>query len=208
MPLARLSAYVRTMTLLLTGFEPFGTHSENPSREIVHIVAESWREPRQLVPHVLPVEYDAAGVAIVDLMKKHEPRAVLMLGLAESAPRPRLERVALNIDDAEIADNAGVMRKGSPIRKGDPLALRTRLKLREIQSELGRDGLTVDVSNHAGAYICNHTYFEALRHAGMDGPHCLFMHVPPTPEPPGDADPHMRAMVRITEQLLRMFLTP
>lgn len=196
------------MTILLTGFEPFGTHTENPSRDIVRAVGARWAEPEPLETRVLPVQYDAAGTAIVALVDKLRPRAVLMLGLADSAPRPRLERIALNIDDADIADNAGIIRRGVPIRKDGPLALRTRLNIGEMQAQLGENGLTVDLSNHAGAYICNHTYYEALHCTAEDGPPCLFMHVPPTPTLPKEAETHRHSMERITLFLIKAIAPP
>jgi pyroglutamyl-peptidase len=194
------------MTIILTGFEPFGTHTENPSRDIVAAVARAWDGTDKLVTQILPVEYDAAGAAITELMNRHRPRAVLMMGLGDSAPRPRLERVALNIDDADIADNAGIIRKGKPIRSGEPLALATPLDLNVLQSRLAQAGFASYVSNHAGAYICNHTYFEALRHGGGgdNACRCLFVHVPPSPTVPDEAEPHLHAMVRMTEMLIRM----
>lgn len=194
------------MTILLTGFEPFGTHTENPSRDIVAAVARAWDSSHKLTTRILPVEYDAAGAAIGELMDELRPHAVLMLGLADSAPRPRLERVALNIDDADISDNAGVLRRGKTIRASEPLALQTPLDLARIQARLAEAGIAVDVSNHAGAYICNHTYYEALRRAGASetSPRCLFVHVPPSPAAPNETEPHMHAMVRMTELVIRL----
>jgi len=196
------------MTILLTGFEPFGTHTENPSRDIVAAVARAWDGSHKLTTRILPVEYDAAGASIGELMDELRPHAVLMLGLADSAPRPRLERVALNIDDADISDNAGVLRRGKAIRVSDPLALQTTLDLVQMQARLAETGFAVDVSNHAGAYICNHTYYEALRRAGTSDtePRCLFVHVPPSPATLKETEPHMHAMVRMTEQIIKLLV--
>jgi len=193
------------MTILLTGFEPFGVHKANPSRDIVEAVAAAWDEPQELITRVLPVDYEAAGKTILDLIAQHDPDIVLMLGLADSAPRPRLERVALNLDDALIADNTGVTRRGTLIRDGAPLALKTTLDLSALEEQLSALGHAVDISNHAGAYICNHIYFEALLHfetAGLATP-CLFVHVPPHPADPAKAKQQLRNLVHMTEALIK-----
>ena len=189
------------MTTILTGFEPFGPHSTNPSLDIVETLRER-RTDADFVARVLPVEYDAAGAAITDLIESHRPQTVLMLGLADSAPRPRLERVALNIDHADIPDNAGVTRSGEPIRQGNPLALETGLDLPSLQMRLGQRGHVVDISNHAGAYICNHIYYEALNRTLGTSTHALFVHVPPYPQDEAAKPALFSALLDLTEALI------
>jgi len=198
--------YAPPMTILLTGFEPFGVNSENPSRDIVSAVDAAWDQKRELITQVLPVEYDAAGAAILDLIARHQPRAVLMLGLMEAAPRARLERVALNLDDASLSDNAGVTRRGETIIRAAPLALKTRLDLNALAGGLEAKGHGVDISNHAGAYICNHIYYEALfRLAEMGAPTpCLFVHVPSYPEADDERAQYLAAHATLARDLLAL----
>ncbi len=198
------------MTLLLTGFEPFGTHAENPSQDIVQAIEESWTSDEELIVRVLPVEYRGAGKAILDLIARAEPRAILMLGLADSAALPRLERVALNLDDAGIADNAGVTRRGETIRVGAPLALKTGIDLLALQAHLAGAGHGVEISNHAGAYICNHIYFEALhRLAELGAPTpCLFVHVPPYPTEPSGRAAFLAQHAALVRDLIAVLANP
>ena len=72
------------MTVLLTGFEPFHTHTKNPSGDLALALADS----DGITAHVLPVAYEAAGAQILDLIREHAPDAVLMFGLADSEYSP------------------------------------------------------------------------------------------------------------------------
>lgn len=165
------------MSNIVTGFEPFGGDEINPSQELVKLLQQSSQD---LVCEVLATEYDFAGDRIRQLIKEHAPNVIVMLGLSGEASSIKLERVALNIDDASLADNAGDLRKGQAIRHGAPLALKTSIDLPELQAELRAKGYDVVISNHAGTYICNHIYYCALDHLSAIGSNipCLFVHVP------------------------------
>jgi len=184
------------MSIVVTGFEPFGPEPINPSQEIVKTLIE---QDTALLCEVLSTEYDYAEKRICQLMDEHNPALVLMLGLAESAPKIRMERIALNIDDASIPDNGGDLRRGLPIIKGAPLALQTGLDLTATQAKLNAIGHDVAISNHAGAYICNHIFYTALSHAAKKGlkTQCLFVHVPTfRPEIEGQRIEDMAAAIK------------
>ncbi len=165
------------MSIIVTGFEPFGGDDINPSQELIKTLQQS--QPDHVF-EVLATEYDFAGTRICQLIDEHAPTAVIMLGLSGEATSIKLERVALNIDDAPLADNSGDLRKGQAIKPGAALALQTHIDLPVVQAELRSHGHDVVISNHAGAYICNHIYYCALDHLnakGSDTP-CVFVHVP------------------------------
>ena len=168
------------MRIVVTGFEPFGPEAINPSQEIVKALDPGL----DLHCEVLKTEYGYAERRILELFRERKPDLLLMLGLAESAPKIRMERIALNLDDASIPDNGGDLRKGQAIRESGELALQTRLDLPHVQAAMRSKGHDVDISNHAGAYICNHIFYTALEHARNASPatQCLFVHVPPLRE--------------------------
>lgn len=172
------------MRALVTGFTTFGEHAVNPSRLIVEALAH---QRSDLVTAVLPVAYRSAGEQIRSLIRQHEPDAVLMLGLAARRSAINLERFALNIDDAALPDNAGETRRGQVIAEGSPAAYVSTLPLDAMQRLLAARDVPVVISNHAGAYLCNHVFYAArhyLEQTGQAIP-CGFIHVPAV----GDAEP-------------------
>ncbi len=165
------------MRILLTGFVPFGKVTTNPSQQIVEQIAASGRYP-QVVTAVLPVEYAGGTDRLQQLIATHQPDAIVCVGVAQNRSKISLERFALNVDDASLPDNAGVLRQGEAICAGEPLAYTSTLPLDAMQSALQAQAIPVEISNHAGAYLCNHAFYMA-RHLtnGQDIP-CGFIHVP------------------------------
>ncbi len=158
------------MTLLVTGFEPFGDVGVNSSQQVV----ESLALRRGLVRGILPVCYGAIEARIASLLADYNPRAWLMLGMAGGRAAIQLERVALNLDDAVAADNFGEVRQGRPIVADGPLAYGSCLPLDAFYTALERRAISVAYSNHAGTYLCNHAFYYG-RHLGA---RCGFVHLP------------------------------
>ncbi len=172
------------MKLLLTGFEPFGEMPANPSQLIVEALAQDLRgfgNLEGLTAAILPVEFAAAGERIRALIEDARPDVILMLGVAAKRDTIGLERIALNLDDTPARpDNAGHAPDGMPIEPGGPLALAATLPLVELRAALAAVGVSVAISNHAGAYVCNHVFYVALRTVERLGlpARCGFIHVP------------------------------
>lgn len=173
------------MSVLLTGFTPFSEVSVNPSEKIVALLAER----PDVIPLVLPTEYEASAEQLRAAILAHNPEAIILLGVAQNRPLICLERVALNLDDASIPDNAGDLATGRPIVPGGPLALESTLPVEAMRDALLARGIPAAVSNHAGTYVCNHVFYTArhvLTEIGRDIP-CGFIHVPGLRPPEGDA---------------------
>jgi pyroglutamyl-peptidase len=162
--------------LLVTGFEPFGGSADNPSAEIVSGLA-----PRpDLVTEVLPVAYADIDRTLADLLDRHQPSAVLLIGLAEPTTGVRLEQIALNLDDSIGADNRGEIRRRQPIDPSGPVAYRSTLPLEQLADLAADHGVAVEWSRDAGGFLCNHSFFvtRSLRptipagfiHVGRDTP--------------------------------------
>ena len=166
--------------ILLTGFEAFGLHEVNPSQQVVEVLAGEEFAGIALDTAVLPVEYAACDEALRALIAHHQPEIALCLGVA-NRDYLSLERVALNLDDAGTPDNAGEVRLGMPIREDGPAAYITDLQLFELREVVVGLGLPVQITNHAGAYLCNHAYYTAAHAFACQGKavRCLFIHVPP-----------------------------
>lgn len=165
--------------ILLTGFEPFGSWSINPSQIIVNEIAQQAPQP-DLICEVLPTVYQAAGQRIRSLIAEHRPQIILCLGLSSQRNLICLERFGLNVDDVSQADNSSTVRKGDPIDPDGPAAYRSNVKLEPLLTSLLDNGFAAEISNHAGTYVCNHVFYQALR-ANTEsggGAGTLFVHLP------------------------------
>jgi pyroglutamyl-peptidase len=171
------------MKILLTGFEPFGPVRVNPSEQIVRRIAAQVqaRGDPDLLAEVLPTEFTAAEKRIRQLIRRVRPEAVLCLGVAPQRDKISLERVALNLDDDALPDNAGRRRAGHRIVPRGPAAYWSTLPLERFRKQLERRNIPVSYSNHAGTYLCNHVFYVArheIERLGNRAP-CGFVHVPP-----------------------------
>jgi pyroglutamyl-peptidase len=168
--------------ILLTGFSSFKGVRANPCEGIVRELggAGSEKTSARIIAEVLPVEYRAATRRIRRLIREQRPDAILCLGVAAKRNAISLERVALNVDDDPTPDNAGLIRAGSRIVREGPAAYFSTLPLQRLRAALQKRRIPVSISNHAGAFLCNHVFYIARHEAGRSLPPipCGFIHVP------------------------------
>lgn len=159
--------------ILITGFEPFGKASLNPSAEIVKRISGE-----NIVTAILPVAYNSSAVALLTLIEKHSPDVVIMLGQAEGRTQITPERIAINLDDARIPDNEGVLRVNQEITEGGPVAYRSTLPVVEIVDALRAADIPAAISLSAGAFLCNHIFYVAQSKYEGTSVRSGFIHVP------------------------------
>lgn len=175
----------RNVTLLVTGFEPFGGSTLNPSQVIIEALAASEIGLPEIAVHtaLLPVDTGCIAAVIDALWQNVEPDLVLHLGESAKADRLTLERVALNLLDFNLPDNAGQRVVDQPIDPGGPPARFATLPVRALSEKLKQDDIGSDLSLSAGAYLCNQTLYVSLGQAGKRrGKMVGFAHVPSLPE--------------------------
>lgn len=167
---------------LVTGFEPFGGEAINPSWEIARALQGRVIGGWPVVAVQLPCVFDTALPALRAALHRHRPRAVLALGLAGSRSAISLERVAVNLCDARIPDNAGAQPVDRPVIAGAPAAYFTRLPVKALARRLQAAGWPAELSFSAGSFVCNQVFF-GLMHAlrRRPGVPAGFVHVPPLP---------------------------
>ncbi|WP_193753624.1 pyroglutamyl-peptidase I [Microbacterium testaceum] len=166
-------------TILLTGFEPFAGDATNPSGDAVRLVAERWSGPGTLVAEVLPVVFAEASARLAALIRAHSPDVVLAVGLAGGRRGLTPERVAINLADARIPDNAGQQPLDRPIVEGAPAAYFTTLPVKAMTAAIAAAGIPASLSHSAGTFVCNQVMFTALHEtADADGIRAGFLHVP------------------------------
>jgi pyroglutamyl-peptidase len=163
--------------ILVTGFEPFAGLPHNPSSALLDHLPETVG-PAQLIRATLPVDTQRAPLELQRLYVEHRPAVALHLGLAAGRAMLSLERLAINLLDFELPDNAGKRVQDTPILPGAPLALPARLPLREIQQRWLEAGIPGVISNSAGLYLCNQVMYLALSWLPQEVP-AGFIHLPP-----------------------------
>ena len=164
------------MKTLVTGFEPFGGFNRNPSAELIT------RLEGDAITVVLPVEFEAVRKLIPDLLAEHCPTHVVCLGLSGCATGLTLERVAINLIDARIPDNAGDQPVDRPVIPGAPAARFSTLPVKAMLRAVQATGIPGELSLSAGSYVCNALLYHVL-HASAAftrdiRPICGFIHVP------------------------------
>jgi pyroglutamyl-peptidase len=160
-------------TILLTGFEPFGTASSNPSGEIVKQISGD-----NIVTAILPVAYAQSTERLLSLIEEHKPDVVICLGQAEGRTAITPERVAINLDDARLADNEGVSRNDVKILEDGPDAYFSTLPVNDIVAAIKAQGIPAAVSLSAGAFLCNHVFYVAQNKFAGSDVRSGFVHVP------------------------------
>lgn len=183
----------RRPRVLLTGFEPFDGQKVNASWLAVEQVVRTWDGPAELVSALLPVSFRRARQVLRTVVAATEPDVVVLVGEAGGRAAVGLERVALNVIDARIADADGSRPVDVPVVAGAPAAFFSRLPIKAMLAAARATGVPVEVSNTAGTYVCNATAY-ALGHLLERGPaerRGGLVHVPRTPEQVGDGGPSL-----------------
>jgi len=172
--------------VLLTGFDAFGGESLNPSWLAVKAL-----HGRQILGHTvvaaqLPTVFDQSLVELDALLKKHRPALVICVGQAGGRGALSLERVAINVKDARIADNAGSQPIDTPVAPGGPAAYFTTLPIKAMLAAMQQAGVTAEVSQTAGTFVCNHVFYGLMHALATKRPlrptRGGFVHVPFLPD--------------------------
>ena len=169
--------------MLLTGFESYGGRAVNPAEEVAKALDGAEVAGQRVRGRTLPVSYTELGPRIAALIEETSPTTVICLGLWPGEPMLRLERVAVNIADFEIADNTGLIERGAIVEDG-PAAYQATLPIQGIRDRLLEAGIPARLSGTAGAFLCNALMYHALRTCNRrdDAPTaCGFIHLPYLP---------------------------
>lgn len=173
----------RTPRILLTGFDPFGGETVNPSWEAVSALHGRRVAGHRIVARQLPTEFAASLRALRRALREERPAIVLGVGQAGGRSRLSLERVAINVNDARIPDNAGAQPVDEPVVAGGPAAYFSTLPIKAMLAALREEGLPAEISNTAGTYVCNHiAYAMAHYTARQRGVRTGFLHIPFLPD--------------------------
>lgn len=192
--------------MLLTGFEPFDAAASNESWEAVRRAAPLLRERGiDVVERELPVEFGRSGDLLLEAIAEVRPTLVVAVGLAAGRPDMTPERVAVNIQDARIPDNAGASPVDAPSAEGGPVGYFSTLPIKAMVQASRDAGVPASVSQTAGTFVCNDIFYRLQHHlavsgAGADGVRGGFIHVPSADVV--SADDAARSLVAMVEAAL------
>lgn len=175
--------------ILITGFEPYGGHSRNPSFEAMQALDGRMIEDVAIVGRGLPVSMARLKPALAALLDEAEFAAIIGLGLQPGAAVIHIERGATNVADFDIADNDGLSVKDAWVRQDGPAARLASLPLRAIERAMLAAGIPAQLSASAGTYLCNACLYCCLEavEARPRPVLCGFLHLPCLPEQVAEA---------------------
>lgn len=171
------------MKALVTAFEPFGGDSANASLEAIRRLPAR-ADALEIETAVLPTSYARSLPALEAAIARAKPDVVLGVGQAGARAALCVERVAINLQDAEIADNDGARPVDAPVVAGGPAAYLATLPVRAAVAGLRAAGLPAQLSMSAGTFVCNHVFYGLMHLAATGGRRFRagFLHVPLLPQ--------------------------
>ncbi|MGN6730297.1 MAG: pyroglutamyl-peptidase I [Rhodanobacteraceae bacterium] len=169
-------------TLLLTGFSPFADEAVNPSWQAVRALGGGTIEGHRVIAVELPTEFEASLHVLRKALRTTHPKTAIAVGLAGGRKGISLERVAINVDDARIPDNAGAQPVDQPVVRRGPAAYFSGLPIKATLAALQAAGIDAHISQTAGTYVCNHVFYALMHAARRTKMRAGFVHVPYLPE--------------------------
>ncbi|HOP70557.1 MAG: pyroglutamyl-peptidase I [Bacillota bacterium] len=170
--------------VLLTGFEPFGGEAVNPAARAVSKLAGKSIDGYEIIARVIPTVFGKSAQAVQDAIREFEPEVVISVGQAGGTHSIRVERLAINLDDASIPDNEGNQPRDSAIVPDGPVAYWSTLPVRAIVETLTGNMIPAYISYSAGTYVCNHVFYATSHFVAANKLPIKvgFIHVPYLPE--------------------------
>lgn len=173
-------------TVLLTGFDPFGGDTVNPSWEAVSRLHDEVIAGHRVIGVQLPTSFARAPKVLRAAIRRHAPSLVLCIGQAGGRAAVSLERVAINVDDARIPDNDNAQPVDVRIVRRGPAAHFSTLPIKAMFAALRDAGIPAEISQTAGTFVCNHVFYALMHTAAAKPartrPRAGFVHIPFLPE--------------------------
>ncbi len=187
--------------LLITGFDPFGGASINPAWEAVKLLPE---EIADFEVHKLeiPTVFGLATQKVLEKAADIRPDVILCIGQAGGRAAVTPERIGVNIRDAKITDNAGNQPVGEFVAQEGPAAYFATVPVMAMADAIQAADLPGQVSNSAGAFVCNDTLYGLLHRYAGTAVKVGFIHVPWLPEQ-GSPSLELEKTVRALEAAIR-----
>jgi pyroglutamyl-peptidase len=179
---------IENLKILISGFEPFGGSTVNPTEKLVQSIAGETFAGVELKTVLLPVYFDDCVNLLLQEMEQFRPDAVISCGLAGGRTGITPERIAVNLKDiapdAPYPDNKGARPQDMPINPDGPDGLFTKLPIRRMAGRLKEEGIPASISYTAGTFICNNTMYGVLDYIRQNDLSTIagFVHFPASEE--------------------------
>ena len=167
--------------LLITGFDPFGGETVNPSWEAVRLLPEEIGAFR-LTKLQIPTVFGRAAETVLAASEKLQPDVILCIGQAGGRSGVTPEVVAINLREARLPDNAGNQPADVPVVKDAPAAYFSTVPVRAMVQAINGAGISAALSYSAGTFVCNDVLYSLLHHYHGAETKVGFVHVPFLPE--------------------------
>ncbi|PCI20135.1 hypothetical protein COB64_02390 [Candidatus Wolfebacteria bacterium] len=142
-------------TIILTGFEPFGSYSHNPTQQSTLDFHGKIFGDRKVIGLVLPCTYDAWG-QLASLIQRTNADKVISTGLSSSVKGIRIESKFHNVMNGKYPDAKGFDPKNIPVMEEDaPISVRSKAAHKKLFDLLIKKGIPAELSTNADAFICN-----------------------------------------------------
>jgi len=154
--------------ILISGFEPFGIHPENPSMDLVKALPDQLSNQIRLYKTILPVDDVYGPNQLIEKIYQTKPNAVMAFGFAPKREEINLERVAINLKDYRISDNVGNKINDQPIIPNGPAAYFSNLPIRKMLSALTSANIPGTISLSAGSFLCNQVFYSMMHEISIN----------------------------------------
>ena len=163
--------------ILITGFDPFGGETINPSWEAVSVLPDEIAGYR-LTKLRIPVVFGEGAEKVIETAEELLPDVIICVGQAGGRNAITPELVGINLRHATIPDNSGAQPQDEPIVQGGKTAYFSTLPVREMAKAIQAVGVPSQVSYSAGAYVCNDVLYTLLAHYENSTVRVGFIHIP------------------------------
>ncbi len=164
--------------VLISGFKPFGSSRLNPSELLVNELVKEEISGVHLDSIVLPVEFDRSTTLMLEKIALSRPDVVISFGQAEGRSAITPEKIAVNFDNARIPDNSGDQRQSRVIDSKGADGYFTTLNVEKMIESIKDLGIPAELSMSAGAFVCNHIFYEIQKSLKGTEIKSGFVHVP------------------------------
>lgn len=170
--------------VVVTGFDPFGGERINPAAEAVKRLAGTTADGVTIAAYEVPTVFGASIEKLRHIIKEEQPELVLCVGQAGGRAEISVERVAINVDDARIPDNAGQQPVDTAVVPGGPVGYWSTLPIKAVVRDIRATGIPAGISQTAGTFVCNHLFYGLMHLLASEFPGVRggFIHIPFLPE--------------------------
>lgn len=171
------------MKILITGFDPFGGEPINPAYEAVKELPDKIKNA-DIIKKEIPTVFGKSIETVRTLIQEHTPDIVICVGQAGGRDKISIEKVAINYDQARIADNEGNQPVDQAIVEGADTAYFSTLSLKQVVKNWNDHKIPGEISYTAGTFVCNHIFYGLMHLIDTEYPNVRggFIHVPFLPE--------------------------